>query len=715
MTSPQILFIGFYITIGAAMIVMLASPRNAAAPIIASFGSLASVILASAGVLVLIGHEMLSLRLWSLPGLGPLSISVDRLSGFFLIVTAMVFLPVSLFSAGYAKRYANRYSLKAMGINYLALLASISLVESADSVVLFLLAWEAVAIFSYLLVNFEHEREKTRSAAYLFLAMAEAGTAAVVIAFVLLAVSTHTFAFPAIRAAASSAGPGLRWAVFLLSFLGFAVKAGLVPVNSWLPRAHPAAPANVSAILSGAVLNVGLYGIIRVNGDLLPQVSVGPGVIALGVGAVSALVGILYATTANDLKTMLAHSSTENIGIVSTGVGASFVFSAAGHPSLAAFLIVAALYHMMNHSVYKSLLFMGTGSIDEAVGTRDLDKLGGLAKWMPLTSLFFLVGALSISAIPPLNGFASEWLTLQGLLRGAEFASRGLTLAFVLAGVLLALTAGLAVTCFIKAFGMAFLGLARSREVRSARERKGITLFALGIPALLCLVLGVLPTYTIPVIDSAVRPAVVRGSATQALVPPFYATSPTHGELSPSFVKDFSNIGAQVGQVILPGRGLVVMHRGGSDHHVVFAMSPSYGLLILLVLGGGTFLGVRIASRRRKRRKEGPWDGGLHRLLPEMTYTATGFSNPVRVVFRAVFRPHADEVRETVATHFRTSIRRRYEEEHVVNRLFILPITRAARGFSNLLARLHNGRINSYVIYVLVTLAIFVLIAWLTR
>ncbi|HTU02445.1 MAG TPA: proton-conducting transporter membrane subunit, partial [Candidatus Sulfotelmatobacter sp.] len=636
------------------------------------------------------------------------------LSALFLVVAGLVFLPVSIFSAGYARRYAGTHNLAALGLGYHALFASVTLLLCSDSVVLFLLAWESMTIFCYLLINFEHEREHSRSAAYLFLVMAEFGTAAVVLAFLLLSRGAGSLDFASIRAGASQLGVGAQWAIFLLSFFGFGVKAGLVPLNTWLPRAHPAAPANVSAILSGAILNMGLYGMLRINGDLLPIGLVAPGIVVLGIGVISALVGILYATTANDLKTMLAHSSIENIGIVVTGLGAAFVFRASGFPGLAAILFVAALYHMTNHSVYKSLLFMAAGNVDDATGTRDLDRLGGLARWMPLTSVFFLVGALSIAAIPPFNGFVSEWLTLQGLLRSAELTGRGVKIAFVLAGVGLALTAGLAVTCFIKAFAMGFLGLPRTPAARKGRERKGLTVVSLGIPALLCLGLGILPTYVIPIMDRAAVPIVNTVGATDQLIPPFFIGSPRHDELPPGFVAEFHDIGAQTGQGFLAGRGLVLLHRGGEDQHVVFAMSPSYSILLLVVLLGITYGVVRGVTRRRSVRRAPAWDGGLHRLLPEMTYTATGFSNPVRVIFRAVFRPRSQpDVHEAQVTHFRTAIRREYDEVHVVSRVLIDPMTKAARWISETLARIHNGRINTYVAYMLLTLAVFILVAWL--
>ena len=574
MTLAEDLLVVFYCILAVGALVTLIARSRSVPAVIAIVDSTAAAVLLVVGAMVLGTGQRVDLTLWALPELGVLHVAIDPLSALFLVVAALVILPVSIFTAGYARRYAGRYSLRAMGLQYQALVASIALLISTDSIVLFLLAWESMTIACYLLVNFEHEREQSRAAAYLFLVMAEFGTAAIVVALVVLSRASPSLDFVGIRATSSQLGAGARWVVFLLSFFGFGVKAGLVPLNTWLPRAHPAAPANVSAILSGTVLNMGLYGILRVNGDLLPLGFVAAGIVAMGIGVISALVGILYATTSNDLKSLLAHSSIENVGIVVVGLGAAFIFRSAGFPALASIPLAAALYHMANHSVYKSLLFMAAGSVDDATGTRDLDRLGGLARWMPLTSLGFLVGALSISAIPPFNGFVSEWLTFQGLLRSAELAGQGVRIAFVLAGVGLALTAALATTCFVKAFAMGFLGMPRTPTIHRARERKAITGFALGIPAALCLALGALPTYVVPIIDRAVVPVVGSVGAADELVPPFFSGSPGHEELPAGFVAEFHAIGAQTGERILPGRGLVLLHRGGLDQHVVFAMSP---------------------------------------------------------------------------------------------------------------------------------------------
>ncbi|MGO9016104.1 MAG: proton-conducting transporter membrane subunit [Dissulfurispiraceae bacterium] len=568
-----------------------------------------------------------------------------------------------------------------------------------------------MSILSYLLVNFEHERVETTRAGYLMLAMGEAGFMAGALALLLLAARAGSLEFSACRSAASGLGVGARWAVFLLSFLGFGVKAGLVPVNSWLPRAHPAAPANVSAILSGIILNLGLYGIVRVNLDMLPVTMVGPGLFVLIVGTISALVGILYASTENDLKTMLAHSSIENIGIVTAGLGAGFVFTACGLLVPAGIAFIAAFYHMINHSVFKALLFLGAGAVDDQAGTRDLDKLGGLVRRMPWTAAAFLVGALSISALPPFNGFVSEWLMLQTMLRSTELSSTVLRIIFAVCGAGLALTAALAVTCFVKAFAMGFLGISRSIQTKTAVEAQRSSVAPMVLLAVLCLLLGVTPTYVIPTLNEALSP-VTGTNATDALVPPFFSGSAGHEQLPSGFAGEFHDLGAQVGQEVLPGRGLVVLHRGGKENPVVFAMSTSYTLVMLSVLLGLTYIVVRfILGRNRRVARRTCWDGGLRRLWPEMTYTATGFSNPVRVIFDAVFRPTvAEDTKETVAEHFRSEILREREEVHIVERLVLLPVKRAVIGLANDFAEMHHGRINAYISYALVSLLIVLIL-----
>lgn len=709
MDTPTLISI-FFALCGVGIVLSLAAPLSRQGKVLAWLGCLASIILILAGASALFAGKTFSQPLWTLPGLAAtLTVKLDPLSAVFIFITGLVLFPASIF-CGDSNVHSRTFTVFIFG-----LYASIALIFLAGDVVLFLLAWEVMSILCWLLIVCAREKENGYAGSgYLLLAMGEAGTIASAMGFLLLAVAAGSLDFGAIKSASAGLCEGMQRAVFLLSFFGFGVKAGLVPTNFWLPRAYAAAPRAFAPILAGATLNLGLYGILRVNADLMPTTHPGPGLVVLVVGTLSALIGILYATTNNDLKIVLAHSSIENAGIIAAGIGAGMVFVATNHPALAAIAFIAALYHLINHSLYKTLLFFGAGAVETQTGTRDMDRIGGLSKWMPLTALAFLVGTLSIAALPPFNGFVSEWLTLQTMLRSAELISTGTKLVFALCGAGLALTAALAVTCFVKVFAMSFLGMRRLDADQKVSEAKTGSLTAMVILAVLCLAFGVLPTYVIPALDIAVSP-LAGASASDALVPPFFASNPAHNSLPPAFVDDFHNLGAQVGQNVLPGRGLVVLHRGGTENPVVFAMSTSYSFIVLVFLLLLTYVVVRLwLTRNRKLARRPRWDGGVRRLLPEMTYTATGFSNPVRVIFDAVFRPTTvEDTRETVAEHFRTAIIREKERVHLLDKLVFHPVRSAVMWFAGLLARMHHGRFNVYAAYALLALVLALVVGLL--
>jgi len=708
----QTLVLVFFALCGAGILLslVLSAPRQGL--LLAWIGCLASLVLVVVGAKALFTGELFHQLLWSLPGLATtLTLNLDRLSAVFLFVTGLVLFPASIYAARELNQESDRHGGRVFTVLLLGLYASIALVYVAGDVVLFLLAWEAISLLCYLLIACARKQEGGRAnAAYLLLAMGEAGTLAATLGLLMLAVCAGSLDFGAMKLSALGLGAGVRWTVFLLSFFGFGVKAGLVPVNFWLPRAYTASPRAFVPVLAGATLNLGLYGILRVNADLMAPAYAGPGMFALVVGTLSALVGILYATTDNDLKVMLAHSSVENVGIVVAGFGAGMVFVATRHPALAGIAFLAGLYHLINHSLFKTLLFCGVGAIETQAGTRDMDHLGGLIKWMPLTALAFLAGTLAIAALPPFNGFVSEWLTLQTMLRSAELSSTSEKIVFALCGAGLALTAALAVTCFVKVFAMSFLGMRRLDGTQRLSEPSVGVLAPMAILAALCLAFGVLPTYVISALDPALHP-LTGASVADSLAPPFFASDPAHAELPPAFAVEFHDLGAQVGQGVLPGRGLVVLHRGGAENPVVFAMSTSYMVIVLAFLLVLTFVVIRVWLTRQRRLKWCErWDGGVRRLLPEMTYTATGFSNPVRVIFNAIFQPTTvEDTRETVAAHFRTAIRREKERVHLVDKLIFYPTKAAALLIAGGLAAMHRGSINAYVTYALLML----LVVWI--
>jgi hydrogenase-4 component B len=712
MTDMGALLIVVLVLCSAGVILPLAIEERLIPQAVAWLGSIASVVLLWFSGASLFAGALFHTTLWSIPSLAALTLSLDRLSALFLFVSGLVLLPGSIFAAGNLRRYIGRYSLSAFSVPYFALFATLVLIPLSADAVSFLMLWELMSILIYLLVNYEDEADEHTRSGYLMLAVGEAGTLLIALGFIVLA-NNGSLEFIAMKAAGAALGEYARWAVFLLAFFGFGVKAGLIPVNLWLPQAYTSAPAAFVPVFAGATLNLGLYGIVRLNGDLLPISTVGPGIVALIIGSVTALLGILYATTQSDLKTLLAHSSIENAGIITAALGAGFIFVASGHSSIAAIAFAAAFYHMANHSIYKALLFFATGAVDSNVGTRNIDQLGGLIRVMPLTALYFLVGSLSIAALPPFNGFVSEWLTLQTMLQSAALGSTGVKIVFALCGAILALTAALAVTCFVKAFAMSFLGMSRSEAATQAPRAQKSASVPMAFMAVLCLLLGVAPTYVIPVLDGAIAPIAEQARAADALVPPFFAGNVHHRELPSAFVADFHALGAQVGQSVIPGRGLVVLHRGGHENPVVFAMSTAYMAVVLALMLLAAYAVFRlIIARRRVVLRRAVWDGGIRRLLPEMTYTGTGFSNPVRVIFEAVFKPTTvEDTRQTVGKHFRAAIRRTRGENHVLDRLVLNPIADSALWVSNGFARMHHGFLNAYVLYGLGALIVALLIA----
>jgi hydrogenase-4 component B len=701
----------FFLTCAAGILLSAVCGRKRAPLVIAVVGTLSSLSMVLASATVLLTGRNYEALLWTLDGFGRLTVRLDALSSIFLLAAGIVYFSISLFVRNFLNdQMDDAYPTRRYGVLYFALMASVVLILAASDAPLFLISWECMSILCFLLLNYEMRPQSDKRAGYIMLAMSEAGFLAVAVAFLILDRMATDFSFSALRVAATGLSPQALWSVFLLGFFGFGVKAGLVPVNFWLPKSYAAAPPVFIPVFAGVTLNLGFYGILRLDADLI-HTSYGTGVLALIVGSITALVGILYATTDNDMKTMLAHSSIENAGIIVAGLGAFLIYRASGHPVAAAIALSAAFYHMLNHSIYKTLLFQSTAYVEAETGTRDMDQLGGLSRLLPGLSIVFLVGCLGISAVPPFNGFVSEWMTLQALLRSAVLSSTSVRIVFALCGAALALTAALAVTCFVKVYAMSFLGLARGPWKPNPHPRAGAR-FPLAFLAVVCLLLGILPTYILPLLNQSVEP-LSGASVTTSLVPPFFTANAQNGQLPTAFLQDFHNLGAQTGKGVLPGRGLVVLLRGHEENPVVFAMSPAYAFVALaILLLAGWFL-VRRFTRRRAVIRRPLWAGGIPRLLPQMTYTATGFSNPVRVVFQAIFQPNiTEDTRQTVAVHFRTAIHRQREETHVVDRLFLQPVGAATRWIAGFLAGMHHGRLNAYVTYVL---AFFLLILFLYR
>ena len=506
----------FFLACAGGILLSALSGRKRAPLVIAIVGTLSSLLMVLASTTVLVTGQSYEASLWTLDGFGRLTLRLDALSSIFLLAAGIVYFSVSIFVRNFINDQLDEaYPTHRYGVLYFALMASVVLILVASDAPLFLISWECMSILCFLLLNYDLRRQSDKTAGYIMLAMSEAGFLAVVVAFLVLGRTAADLSFSALSAAAAGLSPQALWSVFLLGFFGFGVKAGLVPVNFWLPRSYTAAPSIFIPVFAGVTLNLGFYGILRLNADLI-HTGYGTGVVALVVGSITALVGILYATTDNDMKTMLAHSSIENAGIIVAGLGAFLIYRASGHPVAAAIALSAALYHMLNHSIYKTLLFQGTAYVEAETGTRDMDQLGGLSRLLPGLSIIFLVGCLAISAVPPFNGFVSEWMTLQALLRSAVLSSTSVRIVFALCGASLALTAALAVTCFVKVYAMSFLGFRRGTWEPRLNARAG-TRFSLGFLAAVCLLLGTLPTYVLPVLNRTVEP-LAGASVTTSLV-----------------------------------------------------------------------------------------------------------------------------------------------------------------------------------------------------
>ncbi|HZK67377.1 MAG TPA: proton-conducting transporter membrane subunit, partial [Chloroflexota bacterium] len=405
------------------------------------------------------------------------------------------------------------------------------LVVLADSVFAFLFAWEAMSLVSFFLVIHHHRQDQVRRAGYIYLVMTHASTGFLLAGFLALFAASGSLEFAALRASAASLPPLTRDIVFLAALVAFGTKAGVIPLHVWLPRAHPAAPSHVSALMSGVMIKMGIYGLIRVGWELAAPGPAWWGALVLALGCVSAVLGVLYALMEHDLKRLLAYHSVENIGIIMMGLGAALLLSALGYPGAAALGLLAGLYHVLNHAVFKALLFLGAGAVQQSAGTRDLEKLGGLIRRMPWTAATFLVGSAAISALPPLNGFVSEWLTFQSLL-ALSAAGPGLAVGAVVAVGLLALTGGLAAFCFVKAFGITFLGMPRSEKVGEAREVALSMRLAMVFLAAVCFALGLLPTFVAGLL-APVTMALVGAAPPPSLGLGLLAAPPQDGTLAP--------------------------------------------------------------------------------------------------------------------------------------------------------------------------------------
>ncbi len=570
------------------------------------------------------------------------ALGLDPLSGFFLAVLALTAVPTLVFARDYLPRSAGQ---RGVGMLTAGFLLSLVGVLAARDVTTFLAFWELMTLVPAAAILVAKRDADVRGAVYAYLAITHLGGAGVWIAMLVL---QHHGAIGD-PSALAAAGSGAQTLVAITALIGFGTKAGFIPLHSWLPRAHPVAPAHLSALMSGMMIKVALYGLIRVEFQWLGATPRWLGIALLAVGLLSSLGGVLWALVQHDLKRLLAYHSIENVGIIALGLGASLLFADAGEHAWAAIAFAAALLHVANHAIFKALLFLGAGAFERAVGSLDLDHLGGLLRRMPWTGGAFLVGSMAIAGLPPLNGFASEWLTLQSLLHAAFYRPVGVALVAGAALAGLAATAALALLCFVKVVGLALLGAPRRAECAAAVDPAFGMRAGMAVLAALCVVLGLVPGLVVP----------------------------TLAGLAP---------GAD-GSVLPLHAGLVVPGTGSY---------PALALAIALAVLTAAL------TRLRGSRRAAPtpaWACGQP-VVPELGWTSAAFTKPLRLVLEALLRPH----RAIEVVRSGGMVQRITYSGHVpslVDSLLYEPTIRAGLRAAAIARRVQTGNVRTYAAYLL--------------
>jgi hydrogenase-4 component B len=601
-----------------------------------------------------------------------LNLHIDSLAAFFIATISAVAIAASVFGIRYYDQYEGVYDLGAFGFFYNLFLASMLLVVCANNALLFLFAWELMAVVSYFLVIYERNNEKNISAGTLYILISQLGAALLFAAFLMLYKYTGSWDFDVMRTFAGAIPLLIQNIVLALALLGFASKAGVIPLHIWLPDAHPAAPSHVSALMSGVMLKVAIFMIIRFFVDFFPVPHAWWGLIIIILGAFSSLLGVLYALAEQDIKRMLAYSSVENIGIILMGVGASITFFSLGAAALGVVALAAALYHAVNHALFKALLFLAAGSVVHATHTRNMEEYGGLAKVMPWTSVFFLIGAVAISGLPPLSGFVSEWLTFQSLFAGIAVLPIVGKLVFLLGASSLAFTGGLAAACFVKAFGVTFLARPRSHVYDHSHE--GGLAMQLGM--------GLLASFTI-----------LFGLGAGTIAP-----------LLGSIVSNLRGISIGAPLIASPAE-TIQLGTFSSLAMPLVAMALTIGFVSIFAL-------TKLMTRNRKVVVARTWDCGAP-LSPRMEITSAGFSRSLIMIFRGLLRPTMQteiEYHDATSRYFTKSRTVSHLLPNIYHRYIYRPVALFIERGSHETRRIQTGNLNTYLLYMFLTL--LVLLFW---
>lgn len=633
-----------------------------AARFIFPLSAAASLVLAVSSVLALsAAPETLVLPL-GLPDL-PFHLRLYSLSAFFLILLGAASVGISLFGSGYF-RHLDDKTLRLLCLEYHLFLVGMALVMLADDAYLFMVAWEVMALSSYFLVTTDHVIPDIRKAGFLYLLIAHVGAIAILLSFGVMqgGHGIGAYTFDAMRNAQLTS----FWAsaAFLLALFGFGAKAGVLPLHVWLPEAHPAAPSPVSALMSGVMLKTAIYGLLRVTFDLLGTQLWWWGVLALGLGLATAVFGVMFAAVQADMKRLLAYSSIENIGLLLAGIGLTLIFHVYGKETLAALALIAMLYHCLNHAMFKSLLFVGTGSILHATGERNMGRLGGLMRKMPWAAWLMLVGVLAIAGLPPLNGFVSEWLLLQAFLLSPGLPNDYINMLVPVAAAVVALAAALAAYVMVKFYGVIFLGQPREKALEHAHDAGTWERLGMGWLALACVVLGLTPVFVVHQLDQVAQML----------------------------------LGAQLGNAANNWVFLTPVDIERASY------SPLYFLLAVLGVMLLTSLLVRRLYHGRVRRSA-PWDCGFPAQNARMQDTAEGFGQPIRHIFEPFFH-----IEREVPSPFDAHPHYQGRSEDRLWVILYRPLQHLTEKLSALAGLLQHGRIHLYLTYTFVTLIVLLMV-----
>ena len=594
----------------------------------------------------------------------------DPLSLFFLCVIFIVSLPSAIYSLSYLK---GEYSPRKIILSWFLLVffvLSMVAVVTVGNVLFFLVAWEIMSLVSYFLVVFDTTHEKSIRAGTIYIIMTHIGTAFLVAAFLLMHKYAHSFDFMIIKNACLVMPVPIKNIVFLLLLVGFGTKAGIVPLHIWLPYAHPQAPSHISSIMSGVMIKTAIYGIIRFVIFLLGVNSSWWGILILILAVITCLVGVIYALMERDIKKLLAYSSVENIGIILLGVGLAMLFLNMKMPYLAVFSLMAGLYHLINHAIFKGLLFLCAGSVYKATGTRDIEKLGGLIKRMPQSAVYFLIGSMAISALPPLNGFVSEWLTLQAFFLGALNSIGGTRLFLGICASMLALTSGLAAACFVKAFGVVFLGLPRSHYAESAKEVPLFMNLGMFFLSFLVIVFGIAAGFIIKLL-AKVAAAVMKIDIS-----------------SMNFSLNNFTISPQIGKSIYLSTPMIAL---------VLVITGLVGFAVYKLFG-------KVKSKIYKT-----WDCGYYKLGPRNEYTGTAFSKPFRIAFSFFLLPYRKTQKVRESFYYVKSFAYETHTTLVFKKYIYEPLIALLIRSAKFMRKIQPGSIHLYLAYIFFTLLLLIM------